>query len=471
MRQVLRQLGRWGVLLIALLGLALAAWLGINATDQELSGEAKALMTVPPPPEPSQENGYLESLALGAPGGVSTYEFALRRLRVLNTAQAERSADALADLAYAKIDARVPDCRPAESSCLKAAAGHPQLLELIESHRVFLARYRAMREKSEFIDLMEVASPDDEYPSYWELFQGQRLSFLVAAVRFNAADRAGALAELEKENAFHRRMAVGSRTLLVKMLSYAALERDALFAADMARQMPPKRDAALWRRLETLVRAPTKDELDVVPNLRVTFAQDMRWMQTRRYVRLSDSYYALSERVSPGELGTRPWWDPVAPYLYRPNHSLNLYAAKVKIRLTVAEHPSKDYYRATKEAGDRVKILDPGMLGSMIVNPIGRRHPNLQAGEIDYICRMHGHSGVLTLVRLQSKLRASGISTPEAVREVLASPLGSSHADPFTGEPMRFDAENRTIGFATEVKCISGASRALIRDGRIALPL
>jgi hypothetical protein len=456
-------------LVIAVLGLVVAAWFGINATDQELSSEAKALMSVAPPPAPSQKNGYLDSLSLSAPDDIPAYEFALRRLRVLQTAQAERSADTLAGLANARFDSRLPDCRPAESSCLNATAGHPLLLELVEGHQVFLARYRAMREKPEFIDLLELASPDDEFPSYFNLVQGQRLSFLVAAIKFNAGDHAGAIAELEKENAFHRRMGVGGRTLILKMVSYAVLERDALFVADIARKMAPKKEGPLWRRLETLVRPPTKDELDVVPSLRVDFAQSMRWMQTRRYVRMSDSYYALAKTYP--EIGTRPWWDPVAPYLYRPNDSLNLFAANMNVWLTVAARPSKDYYKATKAAGEQVQALAPGLPASLIINPVGRRHPNLRAGEIDYICRMHGHSGVLALVRLQTKLRAEAISKPEAVRAALAGALGSSHADPFTGEPMVFDPGNMTIGFATEVKCIGGGSRALIRDGRLALPL
>jgi hypothetical protein len=365
----------------------------------------------------------------------------------------------------------MPNCQPAESSCLDTAVGYPQLQELIDSHRIFLARYRAMREKPEFVDLVEPASPDDELPSYVDLSQGQRLSLLAAAARFNAGDRVGAIGELEKESAFHRRLAAENRTLLVKMLSYAYLQRDALFVADVARKMSPKKEMALWRRLEALVRAPTKDELDVVAPLRQEFAQSMGWMQTRRYVRMSDSYYAL-QKTFPGGVGTRPWWDPIAPYLYRPHHSVNLFAAKVNIWLTVAEHPAKEYFKATETARERVRMLTPGALAGAILNPVGRNHPNLRGDPIDYFCRMHAHGGVLTLVRLQVKLRAAGISKPEAVVTALASPLGRTHPDPFTDEPMRFDPKTGTIGFEAQYKCISGASRPLVnRYGRMALPL
>jgi len=463
---------RAGALLVAVLMLALAAWFGINATDEELSSEAKAAMSVPPAPRPSEKNGFIDFLALGAAESAPTYEVALRRLHVLNTPQAGRTPDQpSSDFPGVRIDEHMPQCPSADSSCLDAAAGYPKLQELIDSHRVFLARYRAMREKPEFVDLVETASPDDELPGFLYLFQGQRLSLLAAALRFNAGDRVGAIGELEEENAFHRRMAAGSRTLIVKMLSYAALEKDALFVAEIAREMSPKKETALWRRLEALVRAPTKDELNIVPALRQESGQNMRWMQTRRHVRMSDSYYALA-KTFPGEIGTRPWWDPIAPYLYRPHHGVNLYAAKVSIWLTVAEHPGKEYFKATETARERVRMLTPGALAGAILNPVGRNHRHLNADLVDYICRMHGHDGVLTLARLQVKLRAAGISKPEAVVTALASPLGRSHADPFTSEPMGFDPKTRTIGFEAQPKCVSGASRPLLsRYGRMALPL
>jgi hypothetical protein len=470
MRQV-RLLMRAGALLVAALTLALAAWFGINATDEALSSEAKAAMSFPPAPPPSEKNGFMDFLALGAAEGAPSYEVALRRLQALNNQKpGGRLELPSSDFPGIRIDEHTPQCRPADSSCLDAAAGYPRLQDLIDSHRVFLARYRAMREKPEFINLFVSSSPEDSLPAYQGIFQGSRLSMLAAAVRFNAGDRAAAIQELEKENAFHRRMAAQSRTLLDKMLSFAALDRDALFIAELAREISPN-EIALWPRLEALVRAPTKDELDAAPWLKQEIASIVRWMQTRRYVRLPDSVYEF-EKSLPESIGTRPWWDWFAPYLYRPHQSVNLFAARAQIMLAVAERPSTEFFKASDVARERMRALEPGILWGAILNPVGRNHYHLNGDFSDYIGRMHAFAGVQRLVHLQVMLRATGISKPEEVLAALAGPLGRSHLDPFTGKPMRFDARTRTVGFDTQPKYISGPARALVeRYGRMALPL
>ena len=77
-----------------------------------------------------------------------------------------------------------------------------------------------------------------------------------------------------------------------------------------------------------------------------------------------------------------------------------------------------------------------------------------------------------TLARLQVTLRAKGITKPEEVAAALSGPLGVAHPDPFTGKPMRFDAQSGTIGFEAEEMQLTGVARGLRqRYGRMALPL
>jgi hypothetical protein len=80
MHQVLRKLTRGAVLLAALAVLLLASWFGINATDEPLSGEARAAMVVPPLPAPERDNGFLDFLVLEAPAETPTFEAAIERL-------------------------------------------------------------------------------------------------------------------------------------------------------------------------------------------------------------------------------------------------------------------------------------------------------------------------------------------------------------------------------------------------------
>ena len=446
----------------------LAAWFGVNATDEPLSNEALAAVNVPPPPAPSENNGYLDFLALGEDEAAPTYETALSHLHNLNNQRRSQLQDAsYLAIPNVRIDARVPNCGSAELSCFEAAEKHTHLQELFDSHRGFLRRYRAMREKPEFIGLDASTDPGDAVPAYQALFRGQRLAQLAVADQFNTADRISALKEVEKEYAFHRKLAIGSRTLVGKMISYALLDRDALFAAEMARRLAAN-ETALWRKLEALTRVPTKEELDIVPSLKQEAALKVSWLQSRRY--LQDSFREMGRQFSQSN-DARPWWEPVAQYLYRPHQTANMYASRAKILLALAELPSSEFVKAREAAMVRARAIEPGLAASIVLNPVGHFHCFFCEDVTDYIARMHSFSGMQTLVHLQVKLRAAGITEPDPVTAALEGPLGRSHLDPFSGNPMRFDPNTGTIGFHTEAKYVSAGPRPLVyRYGRMALP-
>lgn len=445
--------------LLGLVAIVLAAWFGINATDEPLSGEARAALVVPPLPAPAKDNGFLDFLVLAAPEDTST-------------------APPWGEL---KIDPRIQRCAFGATSreadgrlpCLDAAAAEPRLRELLEDHRVYLGRYRAMREKPRFINLFAPQSPEDPLPAYQEMLEGQRLTILGAALRFNGGDRAGAVRELERDAAFYRKMLADATTLIDKMIAVAAQDRSALFVAELARRMPPG-DPALWSRLESVVRPPTKEELDLLPALRREIANKVRWMQTRRYVRIPKSSYDMMETYTPEAVRMYPRWDPVAPYLYRPRQSVNWYAARCRILLAVADHPSTEYLKAQEAARSRARAIDPSPVVRLIFNPAGWNHPYFYEGcdETDYIGRLHARAGVQTLARLLVKLRGAGITSADRMTAALAGPLGRAHADPFTGKPMRFDPKTETIGFEADERLLSGVMRPIrARYGRVAMPI
>ena len=447
----------------------LAAWFAINATDEELSPQARGAIQVAPPPAPSETNGYLDYLALGAVEGAPTYQVALSRLRELNDPSRVKNPFPLAEV---KLDERIPSCLPWHQSCLNEAAALPHLQALIDGHSVFLRRYRTMREKPQFIELLDSSSPHDDRPSYRTLFEGSRLSRLVAAIKINAGDVTAAIDELEIDNSFHRRLGAGTRGLIQKMVFYALLDQDAVFIAEIARKIPSAAQAH-WRRLEGLVRVPAKNEVEIVPGLKHEFAMNMAWMQTRSNVRLPDSHYELAKNF-PDRISERPLWDPVLPYLYRPHYSLNVNARRASIVLVLAALPSTEFFKGKEAAEKQLDALEPGLVKGLALSPAGYRHDLLEVFYFDYIARMHTTSGVQTLVRLLVNLKAAGITKHEDVVAALAGPLGRAHPDPFTGGPMRFDPKTETVGFDTqlEVKLFSGAVRGLVeRYGRMALPL
>jgi hypothetical protein len=196
-------------LLGGLLGIALVV-LGINATDEPLSSDAQALLRRPPPPAPTEANAFIDFLALGAPADAPTYATGVAQLAVLNGRSDAR-------LIEVKFDPQSLLCKYGRYLSCVAANAAPARAKL-DTHAIHLGRYLAMRGKPQFVDLYAPVSPDNELPSYFLMTSGHRLVLTRAAIAFNAGQRAAALADLEAELAFYRRMASGSRSLLPKLL-------------------------------------------------------------------------------------------------------------------------------------------------------------------------------------------------------------------------------------------------------------
>jgi hypothetical protein len=198
-------------------------------------------------------------------------------------------------------------------------------------------------------------------------------------------------------------------------------------------------------------------------------------MQTRRYARPSDEYYEMTKSF--GEERPRPWWSPVAEYLYRPHQSVNLYVAQTDVLNRVAEVPAARFETAVEEAVEKARALAPRGLLRHIVNPAGRDHPYLgdvtdgrSGGGTTYIGRGHAAQAVYTMVRLQIALREAGLTSREAIERAADGPLFQAHFDPFTGKPMSFRANTQSVGFVSPVAEVM--HEALIKlYGRVAVPV
>jgi len=113
---------------------------------------------------------------------------------------------------------------------------------------------------------------------------------------------------------------------------------------------------------------------------------------------------------------------------------LSLYApATLRARL-----PADEFYRqrTLTPLGYRVRAFPPPLynLGGKLAI---RRAPAMQ----DYISRVHDLSGRMALVELQADIEQA------PTRDVAAVVRSSSHRNPYTGEPMIYDAATRTLRF------------------------
>src|SRR5678809_1758770 len=104
MRKLLKAVMRLLAGVASVVAIAIVALFAINATDVPLSAEAEALLSTPPPPAPSERNGFVDYLALGAPPNAPTYATGVAQLAIRN----KQADGALLDVT---IDTRVRSCR------------------------------------------------------------------------------------------------------------------------------------------------------------------------------------------------------------------------------------------------------------------------------------------------------------------------------------------------------------------------
>jgi hypothetical protein len=441
MKKVFRRLLYLVLGILGAIAASLAMVAVVNTFDEDLSPEAKALSEFKVAGEPSKQNGYVDLLGFAAPPDEDVYGWGLKALEAF---RAQEEPGFKRDDAW-KRQALHGDpsisaagrfwCMPETLSCLERAKDAVQA-SLLKQHVVFMRRHRTMREKPEFIGLYAPRRYESQYPPYRPVFYGQQLSLLGAAFKANAGNLGGALDELEKEVAFHRRMLAGSRDLLQTLIGLTALARDVLFLSELVRENA----AALrphQRRLSVMLKPLSPEERDFTRVLQKEYGE---------MVENALNHVWLAEN-KPEERITRfpVWLERIA---YRPRATANAIAQKMPKDRAVIEGPSVEFvkaaaeYRARWEEAhrERIELEDFG-----IVNPAGKLLVKSRSLVL-YAARRHDVEGLLALARLQLAASRGGAAR-QSIEAVLAGEEGKANPDPNTGERMRFDPVTGTIYF------------------------
>jgi hypothetical protein len=233
-----------GCLGLALLMLALiAAFVGINLVDEDLSPEAVAIINAPAPDAPSENNGYIYFLGMYAPEGVPTREWGIK---VLEAYRASDRPEFVESEEWKAITAERPKVNLdtwcnilKEEKCQDKLNQSPELLHLLQKHATFLSRYREARDKPIFLETYLLWSYlRARTPSLSRLEQGQKLSLLAITDALESGGVEWALVELAKEITFHRRILAGARWYSTKSSALVLLEHDLLFLSGLLRSNP-----------------------------------------------------------------------------------------------------------------------------------------------------------------------------------------------------------------------------------------
>ena len=451
--------------LIGTLAVLFGAAVAYYSFDDELSPDAKALLAAPKLGEPTDANGYLAFLGMGAPSGHDQMEWGKKVVAAFRAHDADGFKKDAAwentvkpQLAFSK---DVPWCAPEEQSCLAVARKKGEALaKLLEDNREMLARYRTMRDKPVFEEAYFSPRADAPLPPYLLIANAQRLALLAVIRQAAAGDVEGAIGELEQETAFHGRLAASVRHLIGKSIAAVLIARDALVLSDLIAANKAG-IAPYGARIEAMAR-----RLDVDLTLR-----EAPW----------EIYVSATQAL---ELRRRPpHGSPDAPgnvlidmlgaLIYRPNASVNDLVANHKEQLAILGKGPLNFDQALAKAEEATRRLESPSWIDVFRNPVGSLL--LSMGPVSYgefFARAHNVAGLLRLVALQAAVVARGIESPEAIAQFLASEAANPYADPFTGKPMAWDGSARQLYFQPRGRGAGWIEALKTRyNGRIAVSL
>lgn len=293
-------------------------------------------------------------------------------------------------------------------------ARHPRLALLLSRYERILAASR-FEENQEF----DVTTP---VPAYGLLMTVGRIR-LASSYQHDATGTF--LSRAAEDIAFWRRMLSDGQTLIAKMVALAGIRNDLeLLSAAMRNHDLDEGDVeAIERFLVPL----TPEERDI----------GEAFLSELRIALLSGKTIVLS----PGE----PSW--MSRLLLQEQATLNEFYLRtvMPIRLRAAFDAAAFYeQRGYEPLTYNLRTFPPplyNLAGKLLLKQQARSY-NVQG----YLSRVHDLDGRIALVLLQAEIEQP------SERSVAAVVHASTHRNPYTGEPMRYDATSRTIGF----DCVTG---------------
>ena len=447
----LRPLVKWaGIFAGALCGIALALLvvaLLVNWHDEELTPEARALLTVPANPYRPEDNIYLALAGFEAPPGESPIAEGEARVAHYN-----RGLDAtLRDPSAENVDAltvknprglafagQFEFAEPVESYWDDVPPHRANVEEVLGNNLELYQRYLALHHQAGYY---ETARPSYLAPVFFVPRNLRTLFLAESVLRLRSADADGqqqAMTDLEADMQLWRRVLTGTGGLISKMIAIAYLHWDELVMSDLIAD--PNAPVPLGASNADAV-APlfALDDWDISRAYGFEFrAQTELLHQTRNLYRLGWS--SPETRRGPlrrfiDRIGNR-----IGAQFFKLNATENLFAAQVT-RLTRAAAPGV-LETAAPPSPERLATW------RSLYNPVGKVLAAVSAGAYEpYPARAWDGAAFQRLLRLSYEIRRQRIG-PAAIPAFLRKhPEWSTH--PADGRPFLWDVRTGTIRVQT----------------------
>ena len=433
--QVLRRTLNWlGFTILALLSLAcllLLAALLVNAHDEPLAPQVRALLTPPTNPYGTADNIYVALQGFDAPPAESVIAAGEARIQ-----HYDRSIDAAQEAHRLAFRGDVSFIRPLESSLWNEAPQHErEIATLLADNHELIERY---------LDLIllrgyyETARPSALAPHPAAPNEVHRLFLAQLALQMRAHShfqRQLGLAELEVDIRLWRRVLTGEGTLLSKMLAIAFLQSDYLLLADMVAD--PRVELALDEQYaESLVPLFDAGDFDIGG----AFAAEFR-------VQVA----TLRSPDTEARHGAQGWLERagsrLTDHFLKLNATENLLAAETGRWMTAAADPGK-FYQLNPVAAGRWNEQPRVWLLPLSYNPLGKLLAAIVTQPYRYYPpRAWDEEALQRLVRLGYEIRQHRVAPTELAAFLRAHPQWSTH--PADGRPFLWDAATGEVRVQT----------------------
>ena len=410
----------------------LALFVFLALYDERLDPELARELAAPRPKVIEPDNAWLAMLGIDAPTGASPVASGEKQMWAIEKAikdgksTGEFISASFAEKSELSFKGKLPPFYGKENSgVMSYAINHPaEVASLSRDNSELLRRYEQFHMLTSFTEPLEYGyySP---FPHFAPTLSTQKLLFLRLALQAGQGDLTGALTGLRDDIAFWRLVARNSRTLISKIIGFAALNNDLRFVAELGSSRP----------LTPPESALVKELLHPFDKGEVSLAKAFQGEALYNYYGMEQSTWNTLKPWSPKRL------------IMKRNATINRIHANYSEFARQAALPPQQYAEEQKRYASRnAESYKVGIAG--LYNLTGEilaliAIPQLSA----YIEKGHNMEGLRRLALL--KVLAHAKRLPQERMQAFLDAHAADLGDPHTGKPMKWDAKNRRIFFQT----------------------
>ncbi len=448
-KTVINVLGWAGLAVLGFIAIVLACWW--LAPDQKLDPEAEKFVTLAPVP-PAEDNAYFILWGFPASPELDPHQVGQQIVaehdRIL---AAEKGLDHFnMDSFYGPNPLRFEKaskyiCQVSNWDCLaEFESKRAEILAATEKYRLYVARYRKIREYKEFGVALSQADFRSPVPNFQAVLRISELVDANIALKMtSAAQQREALQELAADIHSWRRIIQGNDWLLTQMISVVALHKKYRLASALMSKYPEAvgKYPDLFRLItaplpveQTNIIAATKAEARSSLNVFRTLSESA---QCCVYDDGMSSQWLYAAMIHTGGL--------------KPNASVNRAYGAFKSYTDFLSHSPKQIVEGLPQWDEGIANRVAFDAGAVFYNPVGRRIlVNMFPGFTTYAFRIDDLIGLSRLVDLQRQIVEK--SVPVADVPAFLAKAGPGLMDIYTEQPMHWDASTKRVWFALQGK-------------------